>query len=383
MSIPNAPPAQGAVSFSRSDDATLVVHLSGPWHLRRDVPSAELARRELEVTPPIKEVTFDASALAGWDSGLVAFLVELEGHCHTCAITFDHRALPDGLQKLLSLARAVPETEGARREEVSRSILERIGRTTIGYGLSIHEFLGFLGELTIAFGRFMRGRARYRGVDFLQLVQDCGASAVGIVSLIAFLVGVILAFMGAVQLQKFGAALYVADLVTIGMTREMGAMMTAIIMAGRTGAAYAAQIGTMKVTEELDALTTMGIDRAEFLVVPRVLALVLMMPLLCLFADFVGILGGAFVGVTILDLTAHTYYRETAHAMNLVNFMGGLFKATVYGGLIAIAGCLRGFQCGRSSSAVGDAATQAVVTAIVMIVVACGLFAFLFNLLRI
>jgi phospholipid/cholesterol/gamma-HCH transport system permease protein len=361
----------------------LVVRLSGPWHLRNDVPSAALARRELETKPPINRVTFDVSMLAGWDSGLVSFLVQLEEHCHTCEIKFDHKALPDGLQKLLALAHAVPETEGVRTAPPKTSLVERLGGATIGYGLSVREFVAFLGELTIAFGRFARGKARYRKIDLLQFLQDCGASAVGIVSLIAFLVGVILAFMGAVQLQKFGAAVYVADLVAIGMTREMGAMMTAIIMAGRTGAAYAAQIGTMKVTEELDALTTMGITPAEFLVVPRVLALVLMMPLLCLFADFVGILGGAFVGVTILDLSPGTYYRETANSMHLVNVLGGLFKGTVYGGLVAIAGCLRGFQSGDSSSAVGDAATQAVVTAIVMVVAACGLFAFLFNLLRI
>ncbi len=168
--------------------------------------------------------------------------------------------------------------------------------------------------------------------------------------------------MGAVQLSQFGAAIYVADLVGIGMVREMGAMMTAIIMSGRTGAAFAAKLGTMKVTQEIDALTTMGISPLEFLVLPRVLALVLMMPLLCLYADFVGILGGAFVGVTMLDLAPRSYFRETISTLTFANLLGGLFKATVYGALIAVAGCLRGFQCGNSSSAVGDAATQAVVT---------------------
>jgi phospholipid/cholesterol/gamma-HCH transport system permease protein len=159
--------------------------------------------------------------------------------------------------------------------------------------------------------------------------------------------------------------------------------MTAIIMAGRTGAAFAAQLGTMKVTQEIEALATMGIAPMEFLVVPRVIALVLMMPLLCLFADFVGMLGGAFVGVTMLDVSLTSYYHETVAAVTLLNLFGGLFKATVYGALVALAGCLRGFQCGDSSSAVGDAATRAVVTAIVLVVVACGLFAFIFNVLGI
>jgi phospholipid/cholesterol/gamma-HCH transport system permease protein len=167
------------------------------------------------------------------------------------------------------------------------------------------------------------------------------------------------------------------------MVRDMGAMMAAIIMSGRTGAAFAAKLGTMKVTQEIDALTTMGISPLEFLVLPRVLALVLMMPLLCLYSDFVGILGGMFVGVSMLGLSARSYMRETISTLTLVNLFGGVIKATVYGFLIAIAGCLRGFQCGNSSSAVGDAATQAVVMSIVMVVVACGIFAVVFNILHI
>jgi phospholipid/cholesterol/gamma-HCH transport system permease protein len=254
---------------------------------------------------------------------------------------------------------------------------------TLGYGLSVGEFLTFLGELTLAFAKFFRGKARYRRVDLLEVIQECGPNAVGIVTLISFLVGVILAFMGAVQLSQFGASIYVADLVGIGMVRDMAAMMTAIIMSGRTGAAFAAKLGTMKVTQEIDALTTMGISPLEFLVLPRVLALVLMMPLLCVFADLVGILGGMFVGVAMLDLSAGSYMRETISTLTLVNLFGGIIKGTFYGVLIAIAGCLRGFQCGNSSSAVGDAATQAVVMAIVMIVVACGLFAVVFNFLGI
>jgi len=217
----------------------------------------------------------------------------------------------------------------------------------------------------------------------MQNISDCGPSAVGIVTLISFLVGVILAFMGAVQLQQFGASIFVADLVGIGMLREMGAMMTAIIMSGRTGAAFAAQLGTMKVTQEIDALTTMGISPFQFLLLPRVIALVLMMPLLCLYSNLMGILGGAFVGVGMLGISFTNYMRETIHALSLTNLALGLIKATVYGALIAIAGCLHGFQCGNSSSAVGDAATRAVVSSIVLVVVACGLFAVVTNLLGI
>ena len=174
-------------------------------------------------------------------------------------------------------------------------------------------------------------------------IQDCGASALGIVTLVSFLVGVILAFMGAVQLQQFGAAIYVADLVGIAMVREMGAMMTAIIMAGRTGAAFAAQLGIMKVTQEIDALTTMGISPLEFLVLPRMIALVLMMPLLCFYADFIGILGGASVGV-MLDLPLRHLLPRPRLAVTLSDLFGGVFKGAVYGVLIAVAGCCAGFN---------------------------------------
>jgi phospholipid/cholesterol/gamma-HCH transport system permease protein len=314
---------------------------------------------------------------------LIAFLVQTSEICRERGIADDRKGLPEGLRRLLELAEAVPEKEGTRDESAKDALFARIGNITIGYGLSIEEFLNFLGELTLAFGKFLWGRARFRTVDLLEAIQQCGVSAVGIVMLIAFLVGVILAFMGAVQLSQFGASIYVADLVGIGMVREMGAMMTAIIMSGRTGAAFAAKLGTMKVTQEIDAMTTMGISPLEFLVLPRVLALIVMMPLLCLCADLMGILGGMFVGVTMLDLSATNYLRETISTLTLMNVFGGLIKAIFYGALIAMAGCLRGFECGNSSSAVGDAATQAVVMSIVMVVVACGLFAVIFSFLHI
>src|SRR5581483_2756797 len=254
---------------------------------------------------------------------------------------------------------------------------------SIGCGVSVGQFLAFLGEVGVAARQFLRGRARFRQSDFLLILQECGADALGIVTLIAFLVGTILAFMGAVQLRRFGASIYVADMVAIGVVREMGAMMTAIIMAGRTGAAFAAQLGTMKVTQEIDALTTIGISPMEFLVLPRLIALTLMMPLLTVYADLVAMVGGASIGTLMLHLPMITYYQETLHALTLTQLFGGLFKATAYGVLIALAGCLRGFQCGQSSSAVGDAATAAVVTSIVLVVSACGLFAWVFDVLDI
>jgi phospholipid/cholesterol/gamma-HCH transport system permease protein len=206
---------------------------------------------------------------------------------------------------------------------------------------------------------------------------------VPIVTLISLLVGLILAFVGAVQLALFGAQLYIADLVALGMTREMGALMTAIIMSGRSGAAFAAQIGTMNVNLELSALRVMGFGPVEFLVLPRMLALILVMPLLCLYADLLGIIGGGMVSVAFFDTPLTQYLHRTAEAVKLSDFFVGLFKCGVFGVLIALAGCLRGMQCGRSASAVGDAATSAVVTGIVFIVIADSIITLICNRLNI
>ena len=370
------------VSFTLAGDSTLNVQLCGVWQLRSGVPPATLVERELE-TGRARSVAFDAGKLGSWDSSVLIFLVQLSELCRQRQIPMDRAGLPAGVQKLLALAEAVPERKGARRELTEASVLERIGTTAIGVAGSLTEMLSFLGEMTISSVRLFGMKARYRASDLFLLIQQCGAQALPIVTLISFLVGVILAFVGAVQLKQFGAQIYVADLVGIAMMREMGAMMTGIIMAGRTGAAFAAQLGTMKVTQEVDALTTAGFSPLEFLVLPRVIALILMMPLLCLYADFVGVLGGAVIGVGMLDLSWTTYFQETVNAITLSDILGGVFKSSIYGVLIALSGCLRGLQCGNSSSAVGDAATSAVVTGIVAIVVACGSFAVVFYILGI
>jgi phospholipid/cholesterol/gamma-HCH transport system permease protein len=201
-------------------------------------------------------------------------------------------------------------------------------------------------------------------------IQEAGPEALGIVSLMSFLVGVILAYVGAVQLRRFGAEIYVADLVSIAMARQMGPLMTGIIMAGRTGAAYAAQLGTMRVNEEIDAVQTMGISPVEFLVLPRMLGLIIMMPLLTVYADVVGILAGAVVAAGMLDIGFLPYWSRTWAAVDLTDFVVGMISASIFGVLVAVSGCLRGMQSGRSSAAVGLAATSAAVTGIVLIVTA-------------
>ena len=383
MTLDNhTPAAHPEVTFHRTADATVVAILTGAWHLERDMPRAGAVEVEVAAAGA-RRLTFDATGMTRWDSSLLTFVLDVADVCARHGVTIDPGGLPSGAQRLLKLATAVPERQGARQSAIVPPWLARVGTAVLAAREPTRELLAFLGDVTVALGRLVRRKARFRIVDLALLVQQAGAQALGIVTLISFLVGVILAFVGAVQLEQFGAAIYVANLVGIAMVRDMGAMMTAIVMAGRTGAAYAAQLGTMKVTQEVDALSTMGISPLDFLVLPRMIALCLMMPLLCVYANVVGMLGGAAIGVGMLKLPLRVYYDQTISAVHLGDLAGGVFKASVYGVLIAIAGCLRGMQCGESSSAVGDAATSAVVTGIVFIISACGLFSVIFYVLGI
>jgi phospholipid/cholesterol/gamma-HCH transport system permease protein len=324
----------------------------------------------LETGTPIHRVAFDTQGLTSWDSGCVTFLRNVAVLCAARQITLDRASLPEGIRRLLDLAAAVPDRREARRDAGRDSILARIGKAALAAVESSGATLGFIGEAFLALLKLLQGRARFRRSDLTLILQECGAEALPIVSLISFLVGSILAFIGAVQLQQFGAQIYVANLVGLAMALEMGAMMTAIIMAGRTGAAFAAQLGTMQVNQEIDALTTLGFSAMEFLVLPRMLALVLMVPLLTIYADVMGIVGGAVISASLLDVSVRVYFNQIQEALTVKAFAQGLIKSATYGVIVALAGCLRGMQSGRSAAAVGAAATSAVVTGIVGIIVA-------------
>lgn len=352
--------------------------LRGDWLLGRTLPhDAPL----FEGGRP-RRIELDAAGVGAWDTGLVVFLYQLARRCEAEGVELGRDGLPAGVRRLLELALAVPATETGDEVEAPR-LLERLGRGVLAAAEGARDMLTFLGEATLSFGRLVTGRARLRRSDVALAIQEAGPEALGIVGLISFLIGLILAFMGAVQLQVFGAEIYVADLVAIGMAREMAPMMTGIVMAGRTGAAYAAQLGTMTVNEEIDSLRTLGFAPMDFLVLPRMLALMLMMPLLTIYSNVLGILGGFFVGSTVLGLARATYWDRTTEAASLTDFAVGLTKAVVVGVLVAVAGCMRGMQCGRSASAVGRATTSAVVTAIVAIIVSEAVFSVVLDALGI
>ncbi len=360
--------------YSQPTAGTLALHFVGDWRLRNHPPTTDAVLKKLADTAAVTRVRFDADRVTAWDSALVSLLMAVSNACHERGITVDAEALPEGAQRLLTLALAVPEKAGARKVTVSTPFLDHVGKSWLALVADAKSTLGFLGAVTLGFSRLLRGRARVRASDVLLLIQECGPNALMIIALISLLVGVSTAFIGAIQLQKFGTEIFVANLIGLSMVRQMAASMTAFVMAGRTGAAYAAQIGSMQVNQEIDALETLGISPIDFLVLPRIIAMVVMMPFLYFFSNVAGIVGGMLVAQVMLNISPVAFYFQLVGALSIKDFVIGVLMAIVFGALVAFYGCLRGIQSGRSAASVGQAATSAVVGAIVAIIVANFIF---------
>ena len=356
------------------------LRLGGTWRVERSLPEIDDLARDLDATTPVPTaLTLDCAGLTDWDSGLVAYLLGARDLAMQRNLPMDEVGLPDGVRGLLRLATAVPDRSGGKPAALHGGFLREVGSEALELVRSTGEIMAFLGEVALSLRRLIRGQARLRRADLWLAIQEAGAQALPIVSMVSFLVGMILAYVGAQQLAKFGARIFVADLVGLATVIQMGALVTAIVLAGRTGAAYAAHIGTMQVNEEVDALSTLGLSPMDFLVLPRMLALVLMTPLLTVYSDLMGILGGALVGVLVGGISPTEYLNQTQAAIGWNHIIQGLISATFYGAIVAVSGCLRGMQCGRSAAAVGQATTSAVVTAIVFIVIAAAVLTVVFN----
>jgi phospholipid/cholesterol/gamma-HCH transport system permease protein len=364
------------LKLSRPAPGALLLELGGTWQVGEATPPATLVEREIDAGHP-DHVLFDTREVMAWNSALVSFAARVSTIARAAGATVERTGLPAGVQRLLVLI----EATAAQRPSTDKrppSALARIGLRALAHRDAANSVLIAIGELTVALGKLVLGRAKFRRSDLFVQMQSTGPRALGIVGLVNGLVGLIIAFIAAVQLQSFGASLYVANLTGIAMVRELAAVMTALIVAGRTGAAFAAELGTMRVTQEIDAITTLGLSPVEFLVLPRVLAVTLMMPFLCVYADLVGVLGGAVVGVGVLHIPPRLYFEQTVHAVSLTDLFGGILKGTTYGFLVGAAGCFTGLRAGRSAAAVGKAATSAVVAGIVLTIMACGLYAVMF-----
>lgn len=363
---------------SNQDGDTLCFEFHGSWTIHANSCSTPDITKQFP--PHIKNICFKTKQLDDWDSRFLVELSNIIEHATSQSITVNLHELPAGVRKLIRLTQKKTGMP-PRKKHSETGLFEEIGKQNIRVYQQTVEMLSFTGEILLSYVRLFTKRARFLRKDLIYFLYDCGPQALPIVSLISFLVGFTLAFIGAVQLQMFGADIYVANLVGLTMTREMGPMMAAIIMAGRTGAAFAAQLGTMQVNEEIDALQTMGLNPLDFLMLPRMTALIIMMPFLAIYADFIGILGGFFIGSFSLDISPILYYDQTVSAIHLNHFLVGITKSVVFGYIVAFCGCIKGMHCGRSAGAVGQATTSAVVTSIVLIVISDAAFTFFFNLI--
>lgn len=365
--------APSARASDRMEGDVLEVALSGVWRITQSRPSwSDLLNRR---KPTVVRLRMDE--VERWDSSILLYLFEVQQWCRETGAFCDLKALPEKVQALLTQISASHATSVPF--DRSQNFFATVGLATMGLSHKTKEISQFVGEAVIGAVRLVKSPQKFRWKDCITEMEHCGAMALPIVSLISFLVGVTLAYTGALVLRQYGGDIYVADLIGMAVVREMGAVMTGVVLAGRTGAAFAATLGNMKANEEIDALETLGISPVDFLVLPRLVALGIMMPLLALYANALGILGGMAVSLGVLNIPPTAYWVEMGTIVSLSDVAVGVIKAVSFGLIVGLAGCLRGLQAERSAAGVGRAATSAVVTSILLIVVSDAVFAVLFN----
>ncbi len=358
--------------------SSVVLTMQGEWFFSKRRTTSDILKSQLEGRQ-IKDFSVSADSVENFDTSAISFLLKCYEFCKARGIIFNMDSLPVAMRSLMKLATAV-EVKGTKQAEKKKNLLHSVGFRTLGFVDTMKEQLLFIGELVICMFNMLRGKASFSREDFSLIIQRSGIEALPIVTLISFLIGLILAFVGGVQLAMYGSEIYTADLVGLAMVREMGVIMVGIVMAGRTGAAFAAELGTMKVNEEISAYETFGISPMEYLVMPRVIALIAMFPLLTVFADVVGIAGGALISCSLFELNFEQYMVRTQEALTITHFMTGFCKSFIFGIIVAVIGCMRGMSCGNSSASVGLATTASVVSSITIIIVADAVFAVIFNI---
>ncbi|HJD96899.1 ABC transporter permease [Mailhella massiliensis] len=367
----------------RKQPGELIVSVSGSWTGNTSGPSSceELTARALAALEgDVRSVRLLAPELEGWGSPLLAAFYAVAREASARGVEVDASALPEGMAPMLDMALAVPPRDtGVKKKETG--FLEMVGDKCLAWPGITADVVNFIGETAQSMGRFFTGRASCSSRDMWAVFRECGVDALPIVTLTSLLLGLILAFVSSMQLKLFGAEIYVASLVGVSMVRVMGPVLTGIVLSGRTGASFAAVIGSMQVNEEVDALTGFGISPTDFLVLPRVLGMALMTPLLTLYADVAGMAGGFLVGVLMLGISPASYLSNTLEFMSLSYVWIGLLHAFVFGFIISLCGCYQGIRCGRNASAVGRATTAAVVSSIVGIIVATSVITIIFTVL--
>ena len=371
-------PVRLVAETDTSTSGRTVVRLEGCWRKDNKLPDV----RTVAIPKDTRQLSFDCGNLTEWDSGLVAFLHNMAVHVRKDNIELDLDGLPEGPRRLLMLAQAVPSHGGAPSRK-NGGWLYGVGQKTmevLSVGADVNRFVG---ELTVALFKFCVGMSQTRWSNVWEQISKAGYQAMPLISMIGFLIGLILAFIGCIPLRMFGADIFVASLVGIGVLRLMSPVMVGTVMAGRTGASFAAELGSMNANDEIDAFRAMGVSPMEFLVLPRFMALCVMIPLLCLYSDLLGILGGMIVGLFYSNLTSLEFYKQMTSTTTINDLLVGVFTSFVFGVLVSICGCYQGIKCGRNSTAVGQAATASVVASIICMTIASAIITVLTVILQI
>ena len=362
----------------------LVIRLMGSWVLDRKAPSFQEFVKRGNLPSDLTELMVETKDLKDWDSSLLVFLNQAREWTQVRSLIFNCDCLPDGLGRLMLQTQSVVDSRTEAKDPGGDpDIAEEVGQFTIDQMRDVRNYASFLGEIALSLLRLFSGRARMRWIDCFRAMQNTGPMALPIVGLISFLVGVTLAFQAADLLQDFGSEYFTPAFVGLAMVREMGPIMTGIVLAGRTGAAFASTIGSMKVAEEIDALRTLGVSPVDYLVLPRVVGLSIMTPLMVIYSNSLGIIGGMLVSLAKLNMPVQTYVKETFLNISATDILSGLIKASVFGIIIAYSGCLRGMNCDTSSTGVGRATTSAVVTSLLLIIVFNSIFAVIYSIYEI
>jgi phospholipid/cholesterol/gamma-HCH transport system permease protein len=373
--MPAAPKPEWSIERQGQD---ALLRLRGDWLVNESgLRAADELRSLMGKLDGCTRLRFSADGLLRWDSALVAFVWSLQEAAEAAgrALVLDLAGLPEPLRRLLALTRTDHGQGLAEDAARHAGLLTGIGTSVLGGWGAVVGAAELLGATVLRIVPALRGRSRTRSGDVLALMHESGGEALGVITVVNTLVGAILAFVGAVQLQRFGAASFISNLVGIAVIREMAPIMTAIVMAGRTGSAYAAQIATMQGNEEIDALQVLGIAPFDYLVLPRIAALMAMMPVLYFYACLVGLAGGLVVGVAMLSLSPTAFLVQLRSAVPPAEFYLGLSKSVCFGAFIALSSCLIGLRAGRSAADVGRAATDAVVAGIIGIICLDAIFA--------
>jgi phospholipid/cholesterol/gamma-HCH transport system permease protein len=360
--------------LARPDGRTTVLTLTSDWTSIDATFETAVASKVLD-RAGLHAISFETSGLTRWDSSLLVFVSGLRRAASQRAIDVDESGLPAAARGLLALLAAESAPTATIGVPTHRAIVERLGRWVIAQTVTSGAISELVGEQLLRTAAWVRGRAKTRSVDVLTQMRSAGLAALPMVALVNLMVGGILAFVGVVQLRRFGASVYVADLVGVGVVREMAPLMTGIVMSGRTGTAYAAELATMQGSEQTDALRAFGIPLYDYLILPRVSALTAMMPALYLYASAIGIGGGFAVAVIMLKLSPEAFVSELRGAITGTEILFGLTKSVIFGAWIGMTGCRIGLAAGRSSNDVGDASTRAAVTGIAGVIVLDAVFA--------